>query len=384
MRNQNILKLFGEWGISLKNKKRNYYIIVFIIFILLLLFIDIYLNGSVAEFFVRTYLEDREEVLLFGVYPSIRGTLRWDRLRFMLIYLAVGGFLTIEFIVYIFTKKAGNHERLKAIEEIENRISELSNGRNPVDTKDFKLIDMEIQTILGEVENVKREKEIEIQKKNDVVTYLAHDLKTPLTGIIGYLNLLEDSRVPQEVQADYLKKILDKAYHLEELTNQFFDITRFNLQEIPLNKTEVDGRFFLEQITEELYPLLSPKKIRIELDIKPNFKLYADGNLLARVLDNLLKNAISYSNEGSDIKILGKEKQDKSVIKIKNFGSTISEKELEMIFEKFYRRDPSRGQSSGSGLGLAIAKEIIERHNGSLKAESVDGETTFTIILPKS
>ncbi|MCR1897470.1 HAMP domain-containing histidine kinase [Irregularibacter muris] len=367
----------------MKNKKRNYYIIAFITFILVLVFIDLYLEGSVAEFFVRTLLEDTEEVIFAGV-PRIRGTFRWDRLKDILIFVAVGGFLTLEFTIYIFTKNARNHERLRVIEEIGNRVRVLSSSGRPADTKDLKLIDMEIQTILKEIENVKKEKEIEIQKKNDVVTYLAHDLKTPLTSIIGYLNILEDSRVPQEVQADYLQKVLDKAYHLEELTNQFFDITRFNLQEIPLHRTEIDGGFFLEQITEELYPLLNPKNLKFQSDIEQNFKIYADGNLLARVLNNLLKNAISYSDKDTVIKILGKEEQDQSVIKITNLGSMISEKELELIFEKFYRRDSSRGQSSGSGLGLAIAKEIIERHNGRLKAESVDGETTFTLILPKS
>lgn len=368
----------------MKNKKRHYYIIAFITFILILLFIDTFLEGSVAEFFVRTLLEDTEEVMFMGIRPSIRGTLRWDRLKDILIFVVVGGFLALEFIIYIFSKISRNHERKKVVEEIENRAREISEGRTPADTKEFKLIDMEIQTILNEIENVKKEKEIEIQKKNDVVTYLAHDLKTPLTSIIGYLNILEDSRVPQEVQSDYLKKVLDKAYHLEELTNQFFDITRFNLQEIPLNKTEIDGGFFLEQITEELYPLLSPKNLKIESNIKENFTIYADGHLLARVLNNLLKNAITYSDKNSVIKVLGKEEENKSVIKIKNIGSMISEKELEMIFEKFYRRDSSRGQSSGSGLGLAIAKEIVERHNGGLEAESVDGETTFTISLPKS
>lgn len=368
----------------MKKIKHNYYIVAFITFILILLFVDIYLEGSVAEFFVRTLLEDTEEVTFMGTSPWIRGIFRWDKFKDILVFVAIGGFLIFEFAIYMFSKKARSHERLRVIEEIENRVRELNSGRTPSDIKEFKFIDMEIQSILNEIENVKREKEIEIQKKNDVVTYLAHDLKTPLTGIIGYLNILEDSRVPQEVQTDYLKKVLDKAYHLEELTNQFFDITRFNLQEIPLNKTEINGEFFLEQITEELYPLFSPKNLKLESDIKQNFKIYADGNLLARVLNNLLKNAISYSDKDSVIKVLGKEEENESVIKITNAGSIISEKELEMIFEKFYRRDSSRGQSSGSGLGLAIGKEIIERHNGRLKAESVDGETTFTIILPKS
>lgn len=367
----------------MKNKKRNYYIVAFLIFIFILFFIDIYLNGSVAEFFVRNILEDTEEVKFIGV-NMVRGTLRWDRFRDILIFLAVGGFLTLVISIYIVSKVSRSNERKNTIEEIENRVRELNNDKNIKSIKEFKFIDTEIQSILNEKETMKREKEVEIQKKNDVVTYLAHDLKTPLTSIIGYLNILEDTKVPQEIQEDFLKRVLDKAYDLEELTNQFFDITRFNLQEIPLNKTEIDGEFFLVQITEEIYPLMNQKGLKIELDIEQKFKIYADGNLLARVLNNLFKNAINYSDKNSVIKVLGKEEQHKSVIEIENFGSVISEKELEMIFEKFYRRDSSRGRSSGSGLGLSIAKEIVERHNGRLEAESEDGKTTFTIVLPKS
>ena len=301
----------------MKNKKRNYYIISFITFIFILFFIDIYLTGSIAEFFVRTILADTEEVMFMDSIRAVRGTFRWNRLRDILIFLAVGGFLAVEGIIYIASKISKSNERQNTIEEIENRIRELNNDRILDETKEFKFIDMEIKSFLNEKESIKREKEIEIQKKNDVVTYLAHDLKTPLTSIIGYLNILEDSKVPLDIQKDFLKKVLDKAYHLEELTNQFFDITRFNLQEIPLHKAEIDGTFFLEQITDELYPLLKQKDLKLELEIDQKFKLYADGNLLARVLNNLLKNAVSYSDKDSVINVSAKNEKNKSFIKQK-------------------------------------------------------------------
>ena len=360
-----------------KKRKRNYYIITFIAYILILLFIDLYLEGSVAEYFVRSILDDRKEVLTYGGYHAIRGTFRWDRLRTILTFIAVGGFLAVEIGIYFASKRSRKYENEKVIAQVVERFHQFQDDKNPAEVLELKPIDLEIKSILNE-------KEIEIQKKNDLVTYLAHDLKTPLTSIIGYLNILEESEVPEDIRKDYLEKVLDKAYRLEELTNQFFDITRFNLQEIPLNKAEIDGEFFLQQITDELYPLFVPKKLQLKLSIIPDFKIYGDGSLLARVLDNLLKNAISYSHENSAIKITGKEDLEETIITVENDGDTISSQEMKLIFEKFYRRDKARGQSSGSGLGLAIAREIIERHKGTLEAESINGHTTFRIQLPKS
>ncbi len=361
--------------------KKNYYIIAFIVYILILFFIDVYLEGSVAEYFVRTILEDREEV---SNYSGIRGTFRWDRLRDILTFMAVGGFLIVEISIYFASKISKKRENERVVAQVGERIRQFQGDKEPAEIQELKPIDVEIQSILNEKERIEQEKEIEIQKKNDLVTYLAHDLKTPLTSIIGYLNILEESEVPEKIQKEYLERVLGKAYHLEELTNQFFDITRFNLQEIPLNKSEINGEFFLQQITDEFYPLFIPKNLQIELDIISDFKIYGDANLLARVLNNLLKNAISYSHENSVVKITGKEDEETTIITVENDGDIISPQELELIFQKFYRRDKARGQSSGSGLGLAIAKEIVEKHDGKLYAESVNGHTTFIIKLPKS
>jgi len=371
----------------LKNKKWkwNYYIISFIVFILILIFIDLYLEGSVAEYFVRTLLEDREKVILsYSGNPTIRGTFRWDRLRSILTFMAVTGLLIVEISIYFASKISKRREKKKVLIQVSERLRQFKDDKNPAEVQELKYIDLEIKSFLSENTRIEQEKEIEIQKKNDLVTYLAHDLKTPLTAIIGYLSILEESEVPEKIRKDYVKKVLDKSYHLEELTNQFFDITRFNLQEIPLNKTEIDGEFFLQQITDEFYPLCMPKKLQIDLDVSKNLKIYGDGNLLARVLNNILKNAISYSNKDSVIKVTGKEEGEITSITIENDGDIISEQEIKLIFQKFYRRDKARSQSSGAGLGLAIAKKIINRHCGRLDAQSINGHTTFSINLPKS
>ncbi|GAA0086492.1 HAMP domain-containing sensor histidine kinase [Clostridium sp. CTA-7] len=366
-----------------KKWKWNYYVLAFFIFIGLMLFIDINLEGIVAEYFEKQILYDREKVAFLGGERT-RGTFYWPHLKDILILIAVGGFAILEIVVYFTTRYSQNKERKKIIDQLEQRIALLAKGEVSEKVQELKIIDSQINKIIHENEIVKQEIAIEMSKKNDLVTYLAHDLKTPLTSIIGYLTILDESEVPENMRKDYIKKLLGKSYKLEDLTNQFFDIARFSLHEIPLNKSLLDAEFFLEQLTEELYPLLRDKNLRININIPPNMKIYADGSLFARVLNNLLKNAIAYSNKDSVIKINGKIGKHSIQLFVENDGDVISEQELKLIFEKFYRRDQSRSQSSGAGLGLAIAREIVERHQGSLEAESQDVHTVFIITLPNS
>ena len=345
--------------------------------------LDFILEGTVAEYFEREILFDKEKVLFLGILRT-RGTFYWPRFKDILVYTAVFAFIIIEIAVYFACKYSKNKERKNTIEYLSKRIEVLSKGEVPEEVQELMLIDSKIKDILREKELIKQEISLEMNKKNDLVTYLAHDLKTPLTSIIGYLTILDESDVSKDMQRDFIKKLLEKSYRLEELTNQFFDISRFNLHEIPLNKALLDGEFFLNQMTEELYPLVNKKNLSFYIDIPKPFKIYADGMLMARVLNNLLKNAIIYSREGTAIKISGKNEEKNIVLIIENDGDVISEQELKLIFEKFYRRDRSRGQSAGSGLGLAIAKEIVLRHKGEINAESEAGHTTFTITLPNS
>ncbi|WPC41470.1 HAMP domain-containing sensor histidine kinase [Clostridium sp. JS66] len=363
-----------------KKWKWNYYILAFLIFIILMFLIDLKFEGLVAEYFQNQILFDSEKVLFLGVERS-KGIFYWPRLKDILTFIAVLGFILLEIVVYVTTKYSQNKERKMTIDELEQRISLLIKGEVPQKVQELKIIDSEISNLMHENDLVKQEISLEMSKKNDLVTYLAHDLKTPLTSIIGYLTILDESEIPEDVRRDYIKKLLKKAYRLEDLTNQFFDITRFNLQQIPLNKSLLDADFFLEQLTEELYPMLRDKNLKFDINLPPNTKLYVDGSLFARVLNNLLKNAIAYSHKDSIIKIKVKVGKYSTQLFLENDGDVISEQELKLIFEKFYRRDQSRSQSAGAGLGLAIAREIIERHQGSIEAESKSGHTTFTITL---
>ena len=241
----------------------------------------------------------------------------------------------------------------------------------------------ESKTILEKRERDAREAE---QRKNDLVVYLAHDIRTPLTSVIGYLELLKEAPdLPVEQRAKYLSITLDKAYRLEQLINEFFEITRFNLQSIPLNRENIHLSYMLLQMAEEFYPILSPGGKSVRLDVPEDLSLYGDPDKLARVFNNILKNAAAYSYPDTVIEIRARQERNAVRITFTNQGPQIPEAQLNAIFEKFYRLDSARSSSTGgAGLGLAIAKEIVTAHKGTISASSGPEGTVFTIELPES
>lgn len=230
-------------------------------------------------------------------------------------------------------------------------------------------------------ERLARENE---QKKDELIVYLAHDIKTPLTSMIGYLSLLSEIKdMPQEQRNRYIDIALDKSYRLEYLINELFDVVRFNSEKIVLEKEEINLNLMLEQIADDFYPTLKEMNKKINFTSDEKTILYADPDKLSRVFNNLIKNAVNYSKENTDIDISILNKENQATVKITNKGKQIPKEKLDKIFEKFYRLDSSRtSKTGGSGLGLAIAKEIVELHGGRIYAESDMKETTFSVILP--
>lgn len=222
------------------------------------------------------------------------------------------------------------------------------------------------------------------QRKNDLIVYLAHDLKTPLTSVIGYLSLLRDEKeISEQLREKYTGIALDKALRLEDLINEFFEITRFNLTHLTLEKEAVHLSRMLEQITFEFTPVLEEKGLSWELSIAPDVEILCDPDKLMRVFDNLLKNAVNYSYPDTAICVFLEKEPDRACIRIKNHGKTIPQEKLGRIFEQFFRLDSARASATGgAGLGLAIAKEIAELHGGRIAAESADESVTFTVWLP--
>lgn len=230
-------------------------------------------------------------------------------------------------------------------------------------------------------ERLARENE---QKKDELIVYLAHDIKTPLTSMMGYLSLLSEIKdMPQEQRNRYIDIALDKSYRLEYLINELFDVARFNSEKIVLEKEEINLNLMLEQIADDFYPTLKEMNKKINFTSDEKTILYADPDKLSRVFNNLIKNAVNYGKENTNIDISILNKENQATVKITNKGKQIPKEKLDKIFEKFYRLDSSRtSKTGGSGLGLAIAKEIVELHGGRIYAESDMKETTFSVILP--
>ncbi|MDA9462046.1 Sensor histidine kinase VanS [Enterococcus mundtii 3F] len=222
------------------------------------------------------------------------------------------------------------------------------------------------------------------QRKNDLIVYLAHDLRTPLTSVIGYLTLLnEEPQISTELRAKYTDIALDKALRLEELIGEFFEVTQFNLTKLTINKEIVDLSIMLEQISYEFLPILNEKGLKWQLAIDKGIKAEVDPNKMGRVFDNLIRNAINYSFSNSTIQ-LNLAKNGKNLeLKITNETHTLPKEKLTQIFEPFYRVDTSRNSSTGgTGLGLSIVKDIVEASGGSIHAQSSNNQMTFTLILP--
>ena len=221
-------------------------------------------------------------------------------------------------------------------------------------------------------------------RKNELVAYLAHDLKTPLTSVIGYISLLQEAPdMPVEQRAKYTGIALEKALRLESLINEFFDITRYNLQQIVLEEETFDLGFLLMQMADEFYPVLEQHGKSISIHADEDLPVAADSAKLARVFNNILKNAVAYSYDNTEIEIYAEKRENTIRVSISNFGKTIPKQKLDMIFEKFYRLDDARSTNTGgAGLGLAIAKEIIVAHGGTISVTSEKQITTFTVELP--
>jgi two-component system sensor histidine kinase VanS len=310
------------------------------------------------------------------IYPL----LHWinDNIRSVIIVICGIGYFTI-FVRYWIKTLGYLEDIIHATENIYDSNDELI--VLPVDLKEVESQMNQIKLNVRHNERAAKEAE---QRKNDLVVYLAHDLKTPLTSVIGYLTLLRDeSQISEELREKYLSISLEKAERLEELINEFFEITRFNLSNLTLELSRVNLTRMLEQITYEFEPMLSDKGLNCTLTAPPDIAIKCDINKMQRVFDNLFRNAINYSFQNSSIEITVVQKENRVILKFLNHGNTIPKEKLNRIFEQFYRLDTSRTTNTGgAGLGLAIAKQIVELHQGTIVAFSENEIIAFEVTIP--
>lgn len=230
-----------------------------------------------------------------------------------------------------------------------------------------------------------REREAE-RTKNELITNIAHDLRTPLTSIIGYLELLRSGQnavMPPELEKKYIDIAYTKSKRLEKLIEDLFGFTKMTYGKMAMKVGQVDIIKLLSQLLEEFYPSFAENNLTYELSSNvPAKVIAADGNLLARLFDNLINNAIKYGVDGKRILVKVHAEDEIVAVSVVNYGHVIPEQELPLIFNKFYRVEQSRSSSTGgTGLGLAIAKNIVEMHGGAIQVESDLNGTVFTVKL---
>lgn len=336
--------------------------------------------------FIRTEFSQSDAVYYTGF---IRSSFR--RFSFFALFLLLFlGSLAIHLLSCRKAKKLAEETITRFAAQVEDSLAD-PEADPSVFSGEFSTLGLKILTL----KNLAAQKELllkqEMQQKNDLIAYLAHDLKTPLASVIGYLCLLDESpSLPEELREQYIGITLEKSYRLEQLINEFFEITRYNLHAIVVTPGRVHLRTMLLQMADEFYPMLEPEGKQIQVDVPADLEFIGDADKLARVFNNILKNAAAYSYQNTVIRATACEetfpgKNPQVLICFSNQGDPIPAHAKDTIFEKFYRLDGSRStRTGGSGLGLAIAKDIVEAHHGTISVESTLEETIFTVVLPKN
>lgn len=285
---------------------------------------------------------------------------------------------------FLFTKRYAAY-----FQEISTGIYHLANGDFTKSVEiyaddEFGDIAKDVNLASQKLQEAVRRGDFAESSKDQLILNLAHDLRTPLTSVIGYLDLiLRDKQMSADQTRHYATIAYTKSQRLEKLIDELFEITRMNYGMITIEREVIDLGELLSQLSEELYPAFEKNQLEARLHLTSQLFIRGDGELLARVFENFLTNAIRYGQDGRFVDINGLREGDEVVVQVVNYGNQIPEEELPHLFEMFYTGDQARTHQGGStGLGLFIAKNIVEQHQGTVTAQSDRIRTLFEVRLP--
>lgn len=334
-----------------------------------------YLLYKVLQFYYRTEVKYEDPLALVRRYIKEMGDINFFLLVFAPIAILVFYLLTKRYVGYF--------------QEISKGIHYLANGdfthNVHISSHDeFADIAKDINLASEMLQKAVERGDFAESSKDQLVLNLAHDLRTPLTSVLGYLDLvLRDKQMPQEQMRHYATIAFTKSQRLEKLIDELFEITRMNYGMVNIEQKVIDLSELLVQLNEEMYPSFEKNELAARCTIAAQLVIVGDGELLARVFENILTNAIRYGGDGHFIDMNAYREGDEVVVQIINYGDQIPEEALPHIFEMFFTGDKARAhQGGGTGLGLFIVKNIVEKHRGTISVQSDLIRTCFEVRLP--
>ena len=362
--------------------------------------------SSVLTLFTETFVYCGIHILKYGLYDqdsmyrleNMEGNLPERRFRISEIFritafeqanvcISIIIFLILFFLFYELLSRS-------LVEEIHAILQGISNMKEGDLYEDINIKSQDeigqLASSINEMKNslrklMEQERDVE-QTKNDLITNVAHDLRTPLTSIRGYVDLLKKENLSEVERKKYIQVIAAKTEHLQSLIESLFEYTKFCGGEIQLIMKPLDVSCFMEQMVDEFYPDFQNASLETEIEIAPNLYVLGDGEKLARAFSNIMANAIKYGADGKLIKVWVYEKENHQekqvVVDVVNYGRIIEKDDLKRIFDKFYRVESSRSlNTGGAGLGLVITRDIIERHGGMVTAQSDEKGTILRVVM---
>ncbi|MBR9658189.1 sensor histidine kinase [Bacillus cereus] len=365
-KSRSLFKMFGESDIKLKIKSlqgiRAKFFIAFICSIMLA-------TVSIIAF----------QIVVGNIYSQVTG------LEEKYSFLYVIAFLTFTTIYFAFMTKT----MMKRLSEINKSVKQISSGNLeihiPISKNDeigelAANVNRMAKSLKESIENEKKSQET----KNEMISNISHDLRTPVTSLIGYADLLGNQLHSNREECEQYVSILKrKSYELKNQVDDLLEYCQINYREIELHKSVVNMKAFIEQIMIDFVPQLDDADMSFCINGDKELHVEMDVALMVRLFENVISNSIMYGKDGKQI-LVQISKRDMNVeIEIKNFGQCIRNENLPYVFEKFYRGEKSRSfHTGGKGMGLAIARSIAELHKGDITVRSNEKETVFTTFLP--
>ncbi|MDK7667739.1 sensor histidine kinase [Cytobacillus oceanisediminis] len=335
-----------------------------------------YLIFKGLQYYYHTMVQYEDPMAQFRIFLGRFGDFNLFFILFILLSFLFFFFLTKPYSAYFNEISSGI--RYLARGDFQHKVHIQSND-------EFRDIALDINLASEKLQEAIKRGDFSESSKDQLVVNLAHDLRTPLTSVLGYLDLiLKDESLTKEQVRHFLTIAFTKSQRLERLIDELFEITRMNYGMLPLEKKRINLTDLLNQLKEELYPVFEKNHLIARMNSEPHLPIFGDGDLIARVFENLMTNAIRYGYEGQYVDINGYIEAEEVVVQIVNYGDSIPSNELPYLFDMFYTGDKARThQEDSTGLGLFIAKNIVEQHDGSIAAESSVIQTVFEVRLPK-